>query len=430
MKKNKGMKIYKQKKKNNNQLLSVLLTSALLFGVGVFGYYVVAVPLSNFVETYKNRKTDKDNLDDIIIADNQDPEETVPLKTEPPHLENELTEPSVTSETKNEAVTTVPAVSSKPEVTVKVTTEVSVTSAVIQKPVETKPAAPVYDEGGCIRLSADDISSADSLRNRLSSIGNYKSVVLPLKVAGGKICYDSSVDTAHYSGAVVSDTDIETIVSVCTEKGIAPIAEISTIADNIYPVTYKKSAYQFEDGVTGEWLDNKPENGGKPWLSPFADQAKSYLSEIVSEISEAGIKKIICTDTAFPPFREKDLGYIGDIVKSENRYKGLTDLINLLDKKAAEYNGKVMLYVTAEDVLDSAAEVFRPEEFGTMPAVIAFNPNDFSGQSAADIMKKVSAKSDSMKLVPCIISDGISENEIESAVSSLEKAGYDYYIVK
>jgi len=427
MKKNKGMKIYKQKKRNNNQLLSVLLTSALLFGVGVFGYYVVAVPFSNFVETYKNRKTDDDDLDEIIVAEKNDPEETVPLKTEPLHSDNE---PFETSETKEAPVTTVPAVSEKPDSTSSVTTVVSSTSVSVQKPAETEPAAPVYDEGGCIRLSSDDISSADSLRNKLSSIGSYKSVVLPLKTAGGRICYNSSVDTAHYSGAVVSDTDIKSIVKVCAEKGIAPVAEISTIADNIYPVTYKKSAYQFDDGVTGEWLDNKPEKGGKPWLSPFADQAKSYLSEIVSELSEAGIKKIICTDTAFPAFREKDLGYIGELVQSENRYKGLTDLINLLDKKAGENNGKVMLYVTASEVLNSSAEVFRPEEFGTMPAVIGINSDDLSGQSAADVMKNVSGKSGSMKLVPCIISDGMSESEIESSVNSLEKAGYDYYIVR
>jgi len=427
MKKNKGMKIYKQKKRNNNQLLSVLLTAALLFGVGVFGYYVVAVPFSNFVETYKNRKTDDDDLNDIIIADKQEPEETVPLKTEPPHSDSE---PFVSSETEEAAVTTVPAVSAKPDVTVKVTSVSSETTVTVQKPAETEPAAPVYDEGGCIRLSADDISSTDSLRNRLSGIGSYKSVILPLKTSGGRVYYNSSVDTAHYSGAVVSDTDIASIVKVCAEKGIAPVAEISTIADNIYPVTYKKSAYQFDDGVTGEWLDNKPENGGKPWLSPFADQAKNYLSEIVSELSAAGVKKIICTDTAFPAFRDKDLGYIGELVQSENRYKGLTDLINLLDKKAAENNGKVMLYVAASEVLNSSAEVFRPEEFGTMPAVIGINPNDFSGQSAADVMKNVSGKSGSMKLVPCIISDGMSESEITSAVNSLEKAGYDYYMVR
>ncbi len=427
MKKNKGMKIYKQKKKNNNQLLSVLLTSALIFGVGVFGYYVVAVPFSNFVETYKNKKTDDENLDDIIVAEKQNPEETVPLKTEPPQSD---TEPVAAESSAAAAVTTVPAVSAVPESTVKVTAEVSTSAVPVQKPEETVPAAPVFDDGGCIRLSAEDISSIDSLRNRLSSIGNYKSVVLPLKVSGGKVYYNSSVNTAHYSGAVVSDTDIDSIVKVCAEKGIAPVAEISTIADNIYPVTYKKSAYQFDDGVTGEWLDNKPENGGKPWLSPFSDQAKNYLSEIVSEISSAGIKKIICTDTAFPSFREKDLGYIGELVQSENRYKGLTDLINLLDQKAGEYNGKVMLYVSASDVLNSSAEVFRPEEFGSMPAVIGINPDDFSGQSAADVMKKVSGKSGSMKLVPCIISEGMSESDISSAVSGLEKAGYDYYMVK
>ena len=54
MKKNRGMKIYKQKKRrrkgNSNQIMSLLGTCAVVFGVGIFGYYVVAVPLLDLLK--------------------------------------------------------------------------------------------------------------------------------------------------------------------------------------------------------------------------------------------------------------------------------------------------------------------------------------------------------------------------------------------
>src|SRR5574344_538281 len=59
MKKNKGIKIYKQRKKNkgnSNQLFSILGTCAVVFGLGVFGYYVVAHPFVEFLGSSKNNK--------------------------------------------------------------------------------------------------------------------------------------------------------------------------------------------------------------------------------------------------------------------------------------------------------------------------------------------------------------------------------------
>ena len=54
MKKNKGMKIYKQRKKkrgNNYQILSILGTVSLVFGAGIFGYYVIAVPIRDVIQS-------------------------------------------------------------------------------------------------------------------------------------------------------------------------------------------------------------------------------------------------------------------------------------------------------------------------------------------------------------------------------------------
>ncbi len=416
MKKNKGMKIYRQKKrkaKNSNQILSLLGTCAVVFGVGIFGYYVVAVPVYDLITSAGDDTSDSGSSKTVEVT-------TAPYITE--NSETTITsvkkifsdlDEKTTSETTTPAVTTAPDSTKSESKTTKAT------------------KAPVLSsEGGVYYLTAADISDLNTLVDRLNNIHGYSSVVLPLKAQGGKLYYRSNVETASLAGVISSDVSLYDMVTIITECGMEPVAEISTIADNIYPLTYKKSAYQFEDGVTGEWLDNKSDQGGKPWLSPFSESAISYLSDLTEEITASGIKKIICTDTYFPPFRDKDLGYIGDLVNPATRYKGLTDLINTLNSKASANNGEVMLSVSASDVINSSSEVFRPEELGKMSAVVTINMNDFSGQSIGDIMNKIKEKSGSMKVVPCIISSSVSASELTSIVDSLTKSGYKYYMVK
>ena len=421
MKKNKGMKIYRQKKKNgknSNQILSLLGTCAVVFGVGIFGYYVVAVPVYDLITSAGDDTSDISSSKTAEVTTGpkvtEDGDTTVSSVKK---IFSDLNE-KTSSETTKPAVTTVPE-STKTTKPSQTKTEAQVTKAPV-----------LLDEGGSYYLTTSDISDLNTLVERLNNIHGYSSVVLPLKVTGGKLYYKSNVETASLAGVISSDVSLYDMVRIISECGMEPVAEISTIADNIYPLTYKKSAYQFDDGVTGEWLDNKPDNGGKPWLSPFSDYTISYLSDITSEITSAGIKKVICTDTYFPAFRDKDLGYIGDLVNPETRYKGLTDLINTLNSKASANNGEVMLSVSASDIINSSSEVFKPDELGKISAVVTINMNDFSGQSIGDIMNKIKDKSGSMKVVPCIISSSVSASDLTSIVDSLINSGYKYYMVK
>lgn len=419
MKKNKGMKIYKQRKKkrgSNSQILSILGTCAVVFGVGIFGYYVVAVPIYELVksmgESPETVSTDTAPVTDVSVSESVDDFQKIAdeiVKTEA------VTEAPVTavSTGTSAAVTTVPVT----EITEE--TKPAVTSA---------PAAAV--KGGCYYLSADDLSNLSSLVDKLNTIEGCSSVAVPLKTTGGRVNYASAVNTASLSGAVSSDLSLYDIVKAINEKGLTPVAELSTVADNIYPATYKKSAYQFDDGYTGEWLDNRAEDGGKPWLSPFSSEAQDYLCALVDEITSSGIKSVICTDTYFPPFREKDLGYIGDIVKSETRYKALTDLINKLSSTASSNGGKTMLCVSASDVFNSSAEVFKPEEFGTMSAVITINMNEFEGETLSSVLNKLEDKAGNMKLVPCLITEGQTDTWVSSSVNTFKSMGYDLYMVK
>jgi len=424
MKKNKGMKIYKQRKKKrgtNSQILSILGTCAVVFGLGIFGYYVVAIPVWQLVNS-------RGETQDTVVSDQAEVAETeVPDITTYRKMFEDL---DIKVEDSGESA---PVTSVVPVTEVPVTSAVSeVTSAVTTTAVTTVTAASgqTVVKGGCVWLTVPDISSIDALNAKLDSVKGCTSAAVPLKTTGGKIHYASSVSSAVASGAVVSSVSLNDIVKAITDRGMTPVAEFSTVADNIYPRTYKKSAYQFDDGYTGEWLDNKAEKGGKPWLSPFASETQEYLSALVNEITAAGIKSIICTDNYFPPFREKDLGYIGEIVKSPTRYKGLTDLVNKLNSAAGANGGKVMLYASAGDVLNSTSEVFKPEEFGSMSVVVSINMNNFPDENLHSVLTKISEKTGSMKLVPCLITDGQSADSVASLTGTFKSTGYEQYMIK
>ena len=424
MKKNKGMKIYKQRKKkrgNNYQILSILGTVSLVFGAGIFGYYVIAVPIRDVIQSLRENP-------DTVTTQNSEISE-VEFTTAATTYDKVLEDIKITTGTR----VTVPVTSevsdeTLPPVTTVVTEEV--TEAPATTVVTTTSPATAVVKGGCYYLSVSDITDLDSLASKLDSISGCSSVAIPLKTTGGYVNYASSVRTAALSGAVRSDISLNDIVNLINEKGFTPVAELSTIADNIYPVTYKKSAYQFDDGYTGEWLDNKPESGGKPWLSPFSSETIDYLSALVDEITSAGIKSVICTDTYFPPFREKDLNYIGELVKSENRYKGLTELINKLNDKAVSNGGKTMISVSASEIINSSSEVFKPEEFGSMSVVVNINMNEFNGETVSSVLKKVSEKTGNMKIVPCIIKESVADSGVSNAINGFKTMGYELYMIK
>lgn len=404
------MKIYKQRKKaggTQNQMVSVLGTCAVLLGVGIFGYSVIAVPLWKLI-------TGNEDDQYSSTADNGSSSVTTTVTQTQTQAETE----AVTSES-TAAQTTAP---------VTTTTQATTTANSTTTPAVTQPPVAAKTSGSSYFIGEDAMSDINSLKAALKSAGDYDFAVVPLKVKGGKLLYASQINSASLSGAVSSSVSLSEIVSAIKENGMEPAAEISTIADNIYPTTYKKSAYQFADGVTGEWLDNKPEAGGKPWMSPFSDITKTYLTDIVNEITSQGFSKIICTDTYFPSFRDKDIGYIGDIVKPDTRYKGLTELINSLSSTASSNSADLMLEVSASDVINSTSEVFKPESLGNMYTVIKINMNDFPSLSISDIMTKLKDKSGQMKIVPCIIKS--STSNMSGVTDSLKKLGYDYYMVK
>lgn len=235
------------------------------------------------------------------------------------------------------------------------TTEITALTTVSTE-TTTQPQPAVAQLGQGFVLDNAALASADSLAQALregkAAYENASFVLVPLKVTGGAILYNTSVSLAQACGAAQGSLSPREIVEAIRAANLTPVASCSLLEDHMLPDADASAGYLIASSGT-RWLDNKPENGGEPWTSPFSDVTRGYLSDLVSEISEAGFAQIWCGDLKFPPFRQTDLEYIGESVQSPNREEALVSLLAALQGAAGET--PLWLQVPAQEYLAGTA---------------------------------------------------------------------------
>lgn len=308
--KNKGRKIYKTKEKNyygktpTGKFFSVALSILLIGGICFIGYSV-AEPLLNYTKKKGdgNLSTSESNSEDPMDNSSQS------------------TSPTINVQENNNV-----------------------------------------EQYKATALSVNDMLNINTLTNALGNItaaNDVDYIEVPLKVSGGKIYYASEVYKAQMSGAVTSQLTLSEILSEIRKTGYRPVANISMFDDNLMPLSYPQMGYVTVE--TGQqWIDNNLENGGKPWVTPFSQEAVDYLKEIVGEVSSAGFEKVVCSDFVFPYFRESDLAYLGEEISSPDRYLAMTSAANVMYDTILSNGSTMMMEVSAVDLLRGNAEVIQP----------------------------------------------------------------------
>lgn len=183
-------------------------------------------------------------------------------------------------------------------------------------------------------------------------------LVLPLKVSGGAVLYQTKSTLAQTCGAAQGTLSLAEMVTAAQDAGFSPVAQVSLLADNLLPDAEPEAGFLVTDG--SRWLDNSQENGGKPWVSPFSEVTIQYLTELVQEVAASGMTQIWCTDVTFPAFRSSDLDYIGQSVQRDDRNMVLIQLTN--DMTEAAGTVPVYLEVSAARLAAGTEEVFVPQQ--------------------------------------------------------------------
>ncbi len=314
-----GRKIYKTKEKNYYgktpmaKALSVALTVLLIGGVGFIGYSV-AEPIVN----YSKKKGDES----VVTAASEE------------SLRPQVTEPSVPAAAENTA----------------------------REPAEYKAVA----------FRVGDLISKDTVKaaiDRIPSGQKFEYIEIPLKISGGNIYYQSSVMYAVNSGAVQNTIALSDVVEIIEKAGYKPAALISAFKDSRIPSIDPTTSYVTV--ASGEqWIDNDPSAGGKPWMTPYSSVAVNYIGDIVSEVSEAGFDRIICTDMTFPDFRRSDLELLSDELASKKRFQALTSAANLFYDRAVSNGASMAIEISAPSILKGNTDIIAEPLYLNVRSVI------------------------------------------------------------
>ena len=236
------------------------------------------------------------------------------------------------------------------------------------EPVTETEAVPVKAGLQGYLLRTDALLSEASLQAAIAEVpAGTTHVLVPLKVKGGGIWYASRLEDAARSGAVQAVLPPETISSIVASCGAKPVAVINTLEDHIYPVSFYDAGYQIA-GSSDRWLDAAPDNGGKPWLSPFSSLTKDYLGNLTAELASAGFEGIVCEGLVFPDFKRTDLEKLDTRCGADDRYTALADVVTAMQNAAPD----VTFYIGIDgmDVLRNITDAVQASEQLEISAVI------------------------------------------------------------
>ncbi|MBR4200317.1 MAG: hypothetical protein IKQ91_03450, partial [Oscillospiraceae bacterium] len=353
-------------------------------------------------------------------------EEESPTTTPPPEITE--VQPSVTGEavaehmetTATEAVTTAP-------VTTAVTTYI---------PENTQFGT---DMTVAHIIPAEALQNLDAMEDAAKQYAaeGYTSLILPLKLENGMLQYASAVEQAVTCGASnESMLTLREITNAANRSHMQCTALFSSLLDQTYSNYFMEGTYVFQDGAT-RWFDNKPEEGGKPWLNPFDPAASAYLSALTEEIGKSGITDIICTNIVCPDFFQSDAELLGGhILDAEQRRTALRSVANSI----AETSPNAGLYLPLEDIISGKAEVFDAQQLSMKTLYIGLNPDAFTeaftvGEQRYDptalkfweriqlLAEAAQNASGGRNVIPCLSSEALNETQILTAIQALQQIG-------
>lgn len=290
-----------------------------------------------------------------------------------------------------------------------------------------------------------EINDIETLERMLDRIGDsYNTAVIPLKIKGGRLNYNSYNEGAIAAGAS-SGPEIEEIVDTVRSYGYTPAASINTMNDNLYPKAENLAGFLYKkDGKI--WFDAAENKGGKAWLAP-SDAADDYLSALTSEIAASGFEYLIATNAEYPKFSRIGLDAIGDTVTNENRHLDLIDTVNHIAAAANSGGHSMWIEVSASEVFSGTCEVFQPMLLDTDKTVLQINLDDFktkvkyddktidfSGMNNTEKLKKICEIAETYiyktSFIPEITGSNIGVSVKNELVEVLKELGYNSYIVR
>lgn len=280
--------------------------------------------------------------------------------------------------------------------------------------------------------------------------GGYDTVVFKLKNTTGELLYNSSVSAVKDNTYVIKGKlTAQQIVKACKDKGITPVAAISTLLDHTTPNVIEDGGYIIPEGPWS-WLDAAAENGGQPWASPYSSGTVNYFAAISEELAKAGFESVILQNTIFPQFQYYDYTLLSKDVQAANRSEKLAavaascaakakqsgadtlvqiDAGELLTINTSEYKGSAEIWLSRDKMTDCTVLItLDASTLGTKLQISeekSITVNKSIDKAIAQVYAQVKLQTDGYDIkVGITNSSNLSDADITAAKATFEKLGY------
>lgn len=270
----------------------------------------------------------------------------------------------------------------------------------------------------------------------------YTAVVAPLKDQDGLIYYQSAVCEAK--AMIENAVNAEELAKKIEDAGLIPIASVHTFEDRTATDKKKDNTFLLKGSTNTYWYNKSASQGGKPWLNPYKEAARSYNTAIVEELAKAGFREIILKSVQFP-----DVYSMSKAALPET--PSFSDILNqyISEAKAAanKYQAKISVsypsvgYWKAQPVAfggeaggldaDRISPVIRLADYGnklTIGESVLDDPVNNADAALKMILNEIRVKTSSKRpeIVPILSASEVNE----ALIQALTDAGITDYIVE
>lgn len=207
-------------------------------------------------------------------------------------------------------------------------------------------------------------------------------VAVTVKNTTGNMLYKTNIDKIKDTDVVTGTLTAQQIAAQISKEGFTPAARINTLMDRLaHP--YNDGGYRIAEAQGGgSWHDNRPENGGKYWLSPFNANAIKYIGDVTDELTKAGFKHVICANTRFPAFHTVDIStYLTQLPLKDTakRVEALWNVVNSAKTNAEKNGADIIIEISASCVLAESKScldtelTLDKEKLKTVPIIINYD---------------------------------------------------------
>lgn len=182
------------------------------------------------------------------------------------------------------------------------------------------------------------------------------SVVIDMKNSDGTIAYPTAVAAAQDAEAAEGATEnLSEILSALQDGGLDVIGVVNCFNDPLMARANTDMAVHYNN-TNVLWIDNSLEKGGKPWLNPYSQDARNYLTDIIKEVAAMPVDRIILSGVQFPSGYSLDLATYDGEETGESRNQTLVSFIEQAESAAGE--GKIIVSMTGDGAINGNSDIY------------------------------------------------------------------------